>query len=64
MAITFKIIVVTFVDDIIVLHNNVLMFHSFVKHLQQQFKITLEGDLEWYLGARYTKSGDSLTATQ
>jgi len=59
-----KVIVITFVDDIIVCHNNDKYFHRFIKHLKGKFDITLEGELSWYLGVRYQRDGRTLLATQ
>jgi hypothetical protein len=59
-----KMFVVTYVDDIIVTYSNEGLFNRFVRHLKRRFDITLEGDFDWYLGVRYTRTDDSMTATQ
>mmetsp|Transcript_62037 Transcript_62037/g.128353 ORF Transcript_62037/g.128353 Transcript_62037/m.128353 type:complete len:246 (-) Transcript_62037:1563-2300(-) len=58
-----KLIVVMFVDDIIVIHNDDQLFKRFLKHLQSKFEITDEGDLQWYLGVYYQRSADGATMT-
>jgi len=63
---TTKLIVVTFVDDLIVIHDNDQLFRRFVNHLKRRFEITDEGELEFYLGVLYEQDADnwSMKASQ
>eukprot|EP00961_Rhodomonas_salina_P110483 1486694-Rhodomonas_salina.1 len=63
---TMKLIVVTFVDDLIVIHDNNQLFSRFVNHLKRHFEITDEGELEFYLGVLYEQDTDgwSMKASQ
>eukprot|EP00961_Rhodomonas_salina_P135720 1826199-Rhodomonas_salina.1 len=53
-----KLIVITFVDDLLIIHNDDKLFSCFVAHLKKRFEITDEGVLDWYLGVHYEKSED------
>ncbi len=57
-------IVVTYVDDIVIVYSHDRLYDRLVQHLKRRFEITLEGDLEWYLGVGYERNGNSLIATQ
>eukprot|EP00961_Rhodomonas_salina_P052209 701108-Rhodomonas_salina.1 len=55
-----KLIIITFVDDLLIIHNDDKLFHCFVAHLKKHFEITDEGVLNWYLGVHSEKSEDGL----
>eukprot|EP00961_Rhodomonas_salina_P127207 1714899-Rhodomonas_salina.1 len=50
---------VLYVDDLLIFHNNKAKSEEFKDYLRQKYKLTDEGDLKWHLGIRYARDREN-----